>query len=222
MKNVFFILAFLFLPFLYVTAQDGAAYSKAMQKGLLQLKQAKSADDFNTTANTFSRISEAMPNEWLPGYYKNLARLNSLGKTAAGREKDQQLEAVLAAIEQQLEQQPDNSELLTLQAYQHILYMSSDPANRGAQWAPKIYQVLQQAVAADPQNPRALLLMGQMQWGTAQFMKSSTDEACRQISRASELYEAEAKAVDEASLAPAWGAETAAHMLLQCQATSAK
>lgn len=221
MKNVFFIIAFLFLPFLYVTAQDDAAYAKAMQKGLAQMQQAKSTDDFNTAANTFSRISGAMPTEWLPAYYKSLAQLNGLGKMPAGREKDQQLEGVLAEIEQQLKQQPNNSELLTLKGYQHILYMSADPASRGQQWAPKIYQVLQQAVAADPQNPRALLLMGQMQWGTAQFMKSSTDEACRLIGKAAELYAQEA-AGEEKSFKPTWGAETAEHMQLQCGAAAAK
>ncbi|AHM61556.1 hypothetical protein D770_16510 [Flammeovirgaceae bacterium 311] len=222
MKNVIFILAFLFLPFLYVTAQEGAAYAKAMQKGLAQLQQAKSADDYNATANTFSRIVDAAPGEWLPGYYKTFAQLNSISKLPAGREKDQQLEGVLADIEQQLKQQPGNSELLTLKGFQHILYMSADPASRGPQWSPKIYQLLQQALAADPRNPRALLLMGQMQWGAAQFMKSSTDEACRLISKASELYEAEAKAMEEKSFRPAWGASTAAHMQLQCQSATAE
>ena len=216
MKNSFFILVFLLLPFLHVTAQDGAAaYPKAMQGGISQMKKAKTAEDFNATANTFSRISEAMPGEWLPGYYKNLARLNGLGGAPAGKEKDQQLEEILAEIDLLLKQQPNNSELLTLKGYQHLLYMASDPASRGQQWSAKTIQVLHEAIGANPQNPRALLLMGQMQFGMAQFMKSSTDEACKLFRKANELYAAEQNKAE--ALAPSWGAETAQRMQQNCE-----
>ena len=221
MKISITLLLFLLLPILYLQAQDSnPAYANAMKSGLAQLQQAKTAEELTATMNTFSRISDAMPNEWLPAYYKNLARLNSLGHAAPGKEKDKQLEEVLASLDQLLKQQPNNSELLTLKGYQHLLYMSSDPASRGQQWSAKTIQVLQQAIDANPKNPRALLLMGQMQYGMAQFMKSSTEGACRLFSKASALY---AEADTEAEpFSPSWGAETAQQMQQRCEPKAAK
>ena len=214
MKTSMSFLLFLLLPILYLRAQEpAAAYPKAMQSALAQMQQAKSPEERTAVVNTISRISEAMPNEWLPGYYKNLARLNWAGNMANSKEKDQLLEEVLADLEKQLKTQTQNSELLSLKGYHHLLYVAADPVSRGAQYSGVTIQVLQQAIAANPQNPRPYLLLGQMQLGMAQFMKSSTEEACKLISKANELYKAAGKS---ASLEPAWGAETAKRFMEYC------
>lgn len=207
-------LCLLLTPLLPALAQNAAsAYPKAMQQALAQLKQAKSADELTATINTFSRIGEAMPGEWLPGYYKNLTRLNMSGSLSSAKEKDQLLEAVLKELDELLKQHPNNSELLTLKGYHHMLYVAADPAGRGPQFSGLTIQLLRQAMAADPNNPRAYLLLGQMQWGMAQFMKSSTDEACALFARAHELY---TTSPDTPSLAPSWGAGTAKQLLERC------
>lgn len=207
-------LLFLLLPILYLRAQEPAsAYPKAMQSALAQMQKAKSPEEQTAAINTFSRIGEAMPGEWLPGYYKSLMRLNMAGSMANGKEKDQMLQDVLDDLEKQLKKHPQNSELLSLKGYHHMLYVAADPMSRGAQYSGRTIQVLQQAIAAKPDNPRPYLLLGQMQLGMARFMNSSTDDACALIGKANSLYAAEDK---PASLEPAWGAETAKAMMEHC------
>lgn len=215
MKTSLSFLLFLLLPLLSLNAQDAAsAYPKAMQSALAQMQKAKSPEERTATINTFSRIGDVMPGEWLPGYYKNLTRLNMFNGVAGAKEKDKLLEEVLADVESLLKQHPNNSELLTLKGYHHMLYVAADPASRGAQFSGLTIQVLHQAIAANPKNPRPYLLLGQMQLGIAQFMNGSTDGACRNILKARELYAAQP---EEASLAPGWGAESAEQLALRCQ-----
>lgn len=207
------------LPFLHLYGQEAtAAYPEAMQSALAQMKRAEDPEARAAVVNTFSRIGEAMPGEWLPAYYKNLMRLNSLADPGAGPEagirKDKLLEEVLADLDRQLAQHPGNSELLTLKGYHHLLYVAADPVNRGAQYSGRTIAVLQQAIAADPQNPRAYLLLGQMRLGMAQFMNASTREACELIGKANEYYAAEG--LKKPSLQPGWGANTAKKMLEHC------
>jgi hypothetical protein len=209
------VLCLLFTPFVPALAQDAAsAYPAAMQTALAQLQQAKSAEELTATINTFSRIGEAMPGEWLPGYYKNLTRLNMSGSFASAKEKDKLLEEVLKEVESLLKQHPNNSELLTLKGYHHMMYVAADPASRGPQFSGLTIQLLRQAMAVDPANPRAYLLLGQMQWGMAQFMNSATDEACALFSRAHELYTSAPK---DNTLAPSWGAASAQQLMQRCQ-----
>ena len=215
MKTSLSFLLFLLLPLLSLNAQDAAsAYPKAMQSALAQMQQAKTPEEKNATINTFTRIGDAMPGEWLPGYYKNLTRLNMFGSAGGAKKKDKLLEEVLAEVEELLRQHPGNSELLTLKGYHHMLYVAADPASRGAQFSGQTIQVLHQAIAANPNNPRPYLLLGQMQLGIAQFMNGSTDEACRNIFKARELYAAQTQ---EASLSPTWGADSADQLALRCQ-----
>ncbi len=215
MKTSITFLLFLLLPICYVKAQQADAYPKAMQSALAQMQNAATADEYTAAVNTFSRISEAMPGEWLPAYYKNLIRLNNFDKLPSAAEKDKMLEEVLMELERLLEQHPNNSELLTLKGYHHMLFVAADPASRGAQFSGSTIQILQQAIAADPNNPRAYLLLGQMQWGMAQFMNSSTADACKLFSKANELYTA---ATVSNNLAPGWGAKTAQQLQQRCQA----
>lgn len=215
LKITLAVLCLLFAPFVPVMGQDAAsAYPTAMQTALAQLQQAKSAEELTASINTFSRIGEAMPGEWLPGYYKNLTRLNMSGSLASAKEKDKLLEEVLKEVENLLKQHPNNSELLALKGYHHMLYISADPASRGPQFSGLTIQLLHQAMAADPTNPRAYLLLGQMQWGMAQFMNSSTEEACKLFSKARDLYAAEK---EEAGLAPRWGKESANQLAMRCK-----
>ena len=214
MKTFINILLFAFLPVLYLHAQNTkSAYPKAMEAALAQMQQAKTAEDFTATINTFTRIGEAMPAEWLPVYYKNFTRLNMSSKMEDAKERDKLFEEVLADTENLIRQHPGNSELLTLKGYHHLLFVAADPASRGPQFSGITIQVLRQAIAANPQNPRAHLLLGQMLWGMAQFMNSSTDEACRLLHKANELYAAEK---GSASMAPNWGSKAAQQEAARC------
>ena len=55
----------------------------------------------------------------------------------------------------------------------------------------------------NPENPRALMLLGQMQFGTAQFFGTSVEEPCALIRKSISLYEKQEQT--ENNLMPTWG-----------------
>ena len=74
-------------------------------------------------------------------------------------------------------------------------------------------QTLGKALSMNPENPRALSLMAQMQYGTAQFFKSSTEEACATGRKAVEKFESYK---NDNVLAPLWGKESALAFVKRC------
>jgi hypothetical protein len=75
-------------------------------------------------------------------------------------------------------------------------------------------QLFKRALVQNPENPRALGLLAQMQYGTAQFFGSSTAEACENT-RASivkfETYQS------KNPIAPQWGKAMAESLLPGCR-----
>jgi len=69
-------------------------------------------------------------------------------------------------------------------------------------------------MAIEPQNPRAMYLMGQMSYGTAQFFNSDTSEACGMVNQAVSFFESQSSNIDP--LAPHWGKKSALAMQKQC------
>jgi hypothetical protein len=76
------------------------------------------------------------------------------------------------------------------------------------------FQSFGKAVALNPENPRALSLLAQMQYGTAQFFGSSTAEACGTLNKALEKFDTYKPAN---SLSPQWGRGMVAEMKQKCQ-----
>jgi hypothetical protein len=75
-------------------------------------------------------------------------------------------------------------------------------------------QAFSKAVALNPNNPRALSLLAQMQFGTAQFFKQTPTDACTTARKAATLFES--TQVSENPLAPTWGKEMNQGLLANC------
>jgi hypothetical protein len=75
-------------------------------------------------------------------------------------------------------------------------------------------QTFGKAIAMNPENPRALGLLAQMQFGTAQFFGSSTAEACGTATLALQKFET---TTSENPLAPQWGKEMIVALKTNCQ-----
>ena len=76
-------------------------------------------------------------------------------------------------------------------------------------------QSFSKAIALDPRNPRALALMAQMQFGTAQFFKQEPVEACATAKQALDLFNDATQPAD--LLAPTWGREMTNSLLASCK-----
>ncbi len=203
------------LVFVFNLASAGAPpYRQAMEESIARLDQASDSEQLLAVANRFERIARAEKDEWLPWYYAAYATLNRAIESGGASEKDQLLDQAQQYLDEATAVEDRESELVALQGYVHTIRVTVDPANRGPQLAPLATQTLGKAVQMNPDNPRALYLLGQMQYGTAQFFGADTSEACRLIDQAVAKYES--ATVDDALL-PSWGQENAQRMSEQCK-----
>ena len=85
-----------------------------------------------------------------------------------------------------------------------MMRVTVDPATRGPQYSGLAMQTFGKASAINPENPRALALMAQMQYGTAKFFGSPTTEACSTLNAALEKFDSYKS---ENPLSPQWGRE---------------
>lgn len=208
------------LVFVFKLANANApSYQQAMKESIASLNQASDSEQLLAVANRFERIARAEKDKWLPWYYAAYATLNQAIQADGASEKDQLLDKAqwyldeAAAVEAAVVE-TEESELVALQGYVHTMRVTVDPANRGAQLAPLATQTLVRAVQINPDNPRALFLLGQMQYGTAQFFGADTSDACKLIGQAVEKYES---VVVADALMPIWGQKSAQRMSEQCQ-----
>jgi hypothetical protein len=131
-----------------------------------------------------------------------------------GAKKDRYLDLAMEAIEKAKTVKADESEIFALEGFAYMIRVSVDPGARGPQFAGLSMQTYGKAIGLNPENPRALALMAQMQYGTAQFFKSPTTEACGTLNQALEKFET---FKSENPLAPQWGKSMAEKMKEQCK-----
>lgn len=212
MKKIVLLLALLTAG-LALHAQSQEAYVKAMAKGLQTLGAAQSQEDRLAAASQFERIAAKVKDQWHPHYYAALANINMSMNAADLSDKDALTSKAQGYIDTALKLAPGNSEVVALQGYNYMAQLAADPNTRGQAMAPKAMQQFGKAMAMDKENPRAMALMAQMQYGTAQFFGSPTDDACNMARKTIPIFEAEAKGQ---SLEPSWGKEMAQGLVGQC------
>lgn len=209
----------LFLLVASIASSFGSGgYELAMQNAISKMYSAQNVSEFLTVANTFERIGAAEKDKWLPYYYSAYSYI-----MMAAVEKNMSLvDGYLDNAEKQIASSEklkgDEVELLALRGFANMMRIGVDPATRGQEYSMKSVSFLQQAMQIDNTNPRVILMLGQMQYGTAQFFGSGTEEACATFSSANNLFEKEAQ--DNHGLLPAWGKPQAEAMLKKCSETT--
>ncbi|HNL39562.1 MAG TPA: hypothetical protein PKH43_10520, partial [Saprospiraceae bacterium] len=68
MKKALFIAGMLF-AFAWNATGQNAKYTQAMEKALAGMDTLKTADEWLARSNSFERIAQKEPGEWLPAYY---------------------------------------------------------------------------------------------------------------------------------------------------------
>ena len=106
------------------------------------------------------------------------------------------------------------SEIVALEGFILMLRISVDPAARGQKYSSMAMNSFGKAIEINPENPRALALMAQMQHGTATFFKSSTEEACGTVDKAIEKF---ATYTSNNPLAPQWGKGMTVELKRNCK-----
>ncbi len=211
MKNLT-IVPILFLAQLLFANSD--KYTEVMQKNILAAYRAKTIEEHQALTNTFHRIGEAEKTKWEPFYYEAYNYIMMANKESEGAKKDTYLDLALKALENAKYLQPNESELEALEGFVHMLRVTVDPGSRGQKYSGMAFQSFNKAVGINPENPRALSLLAQMEYGTAQFYGSSTTEACATTTKPIEKFDVYKT---ENPLAPTGGKEMTEGLKAKCK-----
>lgn len=189
-------------------------YIEVMSKNIESVYKAQTTDELQKAVNTFDRIASAEKEKWEPLYYSAFGNIMLANRESDGSKKDSYLDLALASIEKAKTIKQNDSEIIALEGFIHMMRIGVDPASRGQEYSSKAYESYQKALAINPNNPRALALTAQMEFGTAQFFHSSTTSACSTADKAIEKF---AITQPESPLAPAWGKGMAEGLKAKCK-----
>jgi tetratricopeptide (TPR) repeat protein len=175
---------------------------------------AETIEELQPAINALDRIASAEKTKWEPYYYSAFGSLMMATRTAEPAKKDAYLDAAMAAIENGKKINANESELIALEGFVYMIRVTVDPATRGQQYSSLAFQTYNKALNMNPENPRALSLLAQMQLGTARFFGASTEEACGTAKKALEKFDT---FKSENPLAPMWGKGTTQGVLKNCK-----
>jgi tetratricopeptide (TPR) repeat protein len=214
MKNIIILAAAATLIFISKATANDEKFIEAMQKNIKSVYEAQEITTLLQTVNSFERIAVTEKNKWEPFYYIGFGYLMMANMETDGNKKDAYLDKALEAIEKGKVIIPSESELIALEGFAYMLKVTVDPQSRGMVFAPKAVQTFEKALALNPENPRALALLAQMQYGTAQFFGSAATDACTSNSKALEKFQTYKS---ENPLAPVWGLRMAESLKQACK-----
>jgi hypothetical protein len=203
MKHLQFYFLSLFLcTITWSATAQGDRYTSAMQPHIQTVYTADTVPSLQPAVNAFERIGAAEKTRWEPYYYASFGYVMMMSHEKDKTQKDRYLDQASKALAQASALVPQESEVVALEGFIYMMRLSIDPAARGQKFAALASQTFGRAVALNPENPRALALQAQMQYGMAQFFGSSTAEACATARAALEKF---ATFRSENPLAPRWG-----------------
>ena len=208
------LIAMFFFALVKSTFATDGKYEEAMKKNIDAVYKAQTIEELQASVNTFQRIADAEKTKWEPYYYAGFGSILMATREKEGAKKDAHLDRAMEFIKKCKEIAPEDSEVITLEGFVYTIRVTVDPATRGPQFAGLAMQTYGKAISLNPENPRALSMLAQMQYGTAQFFGSSTAEACGTLDKSLEKF---ASFKSENPLAPRWGKQGAEGLKAQCK-----
>jgi hypothetical protein len=202
------------LVFSIAKSVAGDKYTESMQANIDSVYKSKSIAGLQRAVNALERIGEAEKTKWEPFYYTSFGYVMMATREKEAATKDSYLDLALKANEKAKALQPGESEIVALEGFIHMIRVTVDPASRGQQYSNLAFQSFGKAAGMNPENPRALALLAQMQFGTAQFFGSSTSEACGTNVKALEKFDS---FKSSNALAPQWGRGMAEELKDKCK-----
>ena len=192
----------------------GDNYFAAMQKNIETLYRSNDLQEVQTAVNALERIADTEKKKWEPYYYAGFGYIMLANLETRGPEKDAYLDKSMTAVEKAKTLVPSEAEIVALEGFVHMIRITVDPAARGAEYSPRAMQALGKARAIDPENPRVIALLAQMQFGTARFFGTAPTDACASTRLALEKFETYKS---QNPLAPVWGKAMTEGLLANCK-----
>ncbi len=188
-------------------------FTQVMSKNIDLVYKANTAEEFQNAVNAFDRIANAEKSKWEPLYYSAFGNLMMAVRENDGAKKDKLLDLAFDALQKAMTIKPEESELFALEGFVHMIRVTVDPAARGQKFSSKAFEAYNKALALNSENPRALALLAQMEFGTSQFFNSPTTEACNTNNKALEKFSSQKS---DNPLAPMWGKSMAEELKTRC------
>lgn len=213
MKTLTTIIVFMVLHPVFSNADT--TYEKAMKDAIGKMNQSASIEDFQLAANQFERISNVEKENWLPFYHAAYSEVMMAAMEPDLQKKDPYLDAAQQNLDAIENLEHDASERMALQGFLIMIRMSVD-LSRGMELGQECGMIVNQAYAINNQNPRAVLVLGQFNHGSAKYMGADTSESCAMFDEALRLLDKPVSDNTEQFL-PGWGKNMALMMQQECQ-----
>jgi hypothetical protein len=169
----------------------------------------------NTEASDlFERIAAAETTSWLPNYYVAFVNASTAFKTKDKNQMNLLLSKSQKALDIEMDKNPNNVELLVIQAMIHTAWISFDPMTNGQKLSGKVMELYGKAQAIAPENPRVVFSKAEFEIGSAKYWGTDTKPMCAQIEKAIELF---AAFKPEMQFAPSWGLTRAIQAQKNCK-----
>lgn len=193
-------------------AQDDR-YRQAMEKNVAALDTTQTASGFQVLGNTFTRIAEAEKDKWLPYYYAAYSQVMQAFMDQKDKDKIQEKAGEAEKLITRADElSPDNAEIRCIQSLILSARISVNPAVNGPIYGPKSGELLQEAIALAPENPRPHLLMGQSLFYTPEMFGGGREKAKPFLETALEKF---GSFEPESPIHPHWGRQLAEELLKQ-------
>ncbi|MGZ9675470.1 hypothetical protein [Flavobacterium sp. GNP001] len=192
----------------YVSAQG--QFEQGMGKALQLWGEGKSTE----ASALFERIAAAEKSSWLPNYYVALVNTNAAFATKDKEQVSLLLDKAQKALDAEMDKNPNNAELLVVQAMIHTAWIAFDPMTNGQKLAGPVMELYGKAKAIAPENPRVVFCEAEFEIGGAKFWGTDTKPMCAQIDKAIGLF---ATFKPETVFSPSWGLERAQMAQKNCK-----
>ncbi len=198
--------------FLFVTT-NAQKFEGAMEKGLMQFKDAKSPDDMLATSAFFERVADAEKDKWLPYYYAAQTQILAAWMNPKS-DKDKVAEKANALILKAELLSPNNSEIYCLKQMTAVMQLTVDAMSRWQTYGAIASEAIAKAKAADPTNPRPYMLEGQYLINVPEAFGGGKAVAKKILEKSLSMFETFKPA---SPFHPTWGKDQATTSLAACQ-----
>ena len=165
-------------------------------------------------SDLFERIASAEKASWLPNYYVALVNTTTAFRTKDKEQMNLLLSKAQKALDAEMDKNPNNAELLVMQAMIHTAWIAFDPMTNGQKLSGTVMELYGKAQAIAPENPRVVFCKAEFEIGGAKFWGTDTKPMCAQIEKAIGLF---ATFKPETAFSPKWGLDRAQEAQKNCK-----
>jgi len=160
------------------------------------------------------RIAAAEKSNWLPNYYVALINTTEAFNPANKEKVPAMIIKAQDAIDNATLISPNNDEIMVVQAMLYTVVLLQDPMTNGVKYTGLVMEQYGNALAINPNNPRAVFSKAEFEIGSAKYWGTDTKPMCAQIEKSIQLF---ANFKPETPFSPKWGLDRAQEALKGCK-----